>query len=179
MSVNSAEIVGTTEFRDFLIEAKQHGYGTPDANVVTARGGAKELWYGDADPFLYVDHFVGGNPYGGHEIVSYSLDGTQSPLSAKPIWNMSYYETEFDPKYITGDQIRAILGKILPKPDIGLPVRGSSSTTFDFSGTGLVQYEFKPEKGSSLSRFRAEETVRLNGQRVYAARFIGGLISSH
>jgi len=41
MAINSAEIVRLPEFKDFLIESKRHGYGTPHANVAVGKGGEK------------------------------------------------------------------------------------------------------------------------------------------
>ena len=67
------------EFHDFLAEAKQHGYGSPDAQQVVTDSGARQISY-QRDPYLYLDNFVGGNPYSGYEHVSVKTGYTFIPV---------------------------------------------------------------------------------------------------
>lgn len=168
MAINSAEIVRLPEFKDFLIESKRHGYGTPHANVAVGKGGEKIITW-KAGSFYYQDSFVGGNPYCGYEFVSVD-DGN----GYKPVWSMSYYEPFL--QAITGKQLGSVLSKVLPQPDPELPVRGPK----DWEEDGFV-YALRPEgEVGSLARFSVVETLTTSdGRRLYAARFMGGLIDSH
>lgn len=176
---NSPEqIVEHENFRDFLVRAKQNAYPNPsaEARVVATTGGGREISFTEA-PFTYVDQYVGGDPFGGHEFVALRAQKVTGDVDV-PIWNMSYYETEFEEGInLTAAHLREILGRVLQNPDEELPVRGPLGLNLDLPGSGRVKYTFEPERGSKLGKFSAEETIKLNGRRVYVARFIGGIIN--
>lgn len=180
MPYSPEQIVETESFRDFLVKAKQNGYGSEAPRMSTTASGMHVIDFVDGN-FSYQDNFVGGNPFAGFEHVSYH-DEERLWTPAKmdyfvPIWGMSYYETDFEEGInLTAAHLREILGRVLQNPDKELPVRGPLGLDIDLRGSGRVKYTFEPERGSKLGNFSAEETIRLDGRRVYVAKFIGGVI---
>ncbi len=160
----SPDIVGSPEFTEFLIEAKQHGYGAEGNERTTTESGAYVGSYA-AGPFRYVDNYVGGNPYAGFEHVSYDAgDGH------KPVWAMSYYETQLD---MSGSELFAIMKKVLIQPDPDLPLRGPKEWQ-----DGDVRYWTQPvSRGAELEKFDVEEFIAIGNRRLYTARFMGGLVN--
>ena len=160
------------DFRDFLIEAKQHGYGMPDAQLVPEpeNSGAKVIVYERA-PYLYVDNFVGGSPYLGYEHVSALVDGVYTP-----VWGMSYFERFRGD--ITPQQLGGTLGKVLASPDTSFPIRGP----FEWEEDDM-HYRLQPFSGSEkLEAFEAKETISRinplgNKQTLYVAEFAGKLVN--
>lgn len=178
MPYSPEQIVEHTNFRDFLVRAKQNAYPnpSPEARVVSTTGGGREISFSEP-PFTYVDQYVGGNPFGGHEYVAIKTQQVRGDVDV-PIWNMSYYETEFEGGInLTAAHLREILARVLQNPDEELPVRGPLGLNFELFGSGLVKYTFEPDGDSRLSSFSAEETIRLNGRKVYVAHFRGGVIN--
>jgi hypothetical protein len=156
------------DFRDFLIEAKQHGYGSSDAKQSTAKSGAKQIEY-ERGLFLYVDNYAGGNPYAGFEHVAANVDGVYLP-----IWGMSYYETHKHPD-ATDQELTDVLGQVLVQPDPRLPIRGPRR--WENSG---VTYTMTSD--DNLEKFEAEEWIaREIDERIkrviYTAKFMGGLVN--
>ena len=134
------------EFIDFLVEAKKHGYGTPDAQQRATDSGAREIAY-SRDPFLYIDNFVGGNPYGGYEHVA-----IKTGYVFVPVWTMSYYETYKEPK-TSDNELTQVLGQVLTQPaETGLPIRGPQHWEQD-------QYEYVLSSEGTLEKFEAEEWI--------------------
>lgn len=153
------------EFVDFLVEAKQHGYGSPDARRITTETGASEISY-SREPYLYLDNFVGGNPYGGYEHVAVKIGYTYVP-----VWAMSYHET-FKAAGITDKRLTEVLGQVLSKPDSELPVRGPQS----WRG-GAYKYKLNFGEDASLEKFEAEEVITSRSKIIYTAKFIGGVVN--
>ena len=150
------------EFRDFLIEAKQNGYGTKNARKMSIPSGGTEIVYQDGD-WLYTDNYVGGDPFVGYEHVSYKRkNGKEFWL---PIWGMSYRGQVLNPDF--SSSVFSALNHVLAKPEYEMPIRGPFSDTWKDKGYRL-QYDGTLEKFMATERFH-------NGEDVYLAHFLGGL----
>lgn len=152
-------------FRSFLIEAKQHGYG----GDIKERPDTLEEEHGamyTSDPYRYIDRWVGGNPYAGHEVVSAKIGETRCT-----VWGMSYFETKLHG--MTGGELQGIMGQVLPQPDPEFPVRGPR----EWSDGDTKYFVRKVDKTSTLERFDAEEVIAQGGRQLYIARFMGGLVN--
>lgn len=153
------------DFRDFLIEAKQHGYGSDIKTMPPTLEGEHGALY-ESGPYRYIDRWVGGNLYGGFEHVSAEIDGAHVP-----IWSMQYIET-----YLHGMdeyELRQIIGKVLAQPDPNLPLRGPKSWQ-----EADTKYFYRPvSRDSNLESFDVEEFIHQGTRRVYVARFMGGLVN--
>ena len=154
------------EFTEFLLEARQHGYGTEEAAAQPLlASGAHQVTY-EQDPYSYTDLWVGGNPYAGFEHVSAKIDGQYTP-----IWAMTYLETKLDG--MQGDELTAVLARVLRQPDPALPLRVPKHWEQDG-----VRYGWEVvDKTSSLAGFDIKEYVAQGGRRVYVARIMGGLVN--
>ncbi len=157
-------------FRDFLIEAKQHGYGSPDAQQTRTETGSQRIVY-QKGPYIYLDSFVGGEPFGGYEHVSVKLGYTYTP-----IWAMAYYETHKDPE-LADEELGKVLSTVLAQPDPSLPIRGPNHWK-----QGKYEYALYTEDYGALEKFTAEEWIakQVSARQkkvIYTARFIGGLVN--
>lgn len=154
------------DFRDFLVEAKtEHGYGQPGANVEPGENGGKRLVY-ENSVFSYVDEFVGGAPYLGHESVAV----LQPDQRLHAVWGMSYFETHRDAE-LPESELGGVFAEVLSRPDETMPIRGPRK----WEGDGL-RYEFHlVDRTSTLEWFSAKEVVYGKGRKLYVARFVGGL----
>ncbi len=154
----------TDEFRDFLIEAKQHGYGSDRPRKLSTPNGGTEIVY-CREPWLYTDMYEGGDPYGGHESVAYKRqNGSESWL---PIWEMSYRGKVIDPIFL--QRISLALPYVLSKPEYEMPIRGPFKD--EWKG---YNYELRFE--GAIEEFTATE--RFHEMRdLYVAHFLGGFVN--
>jgi hypothetical protein len=150
---------------DFLIEAKQRGYGSVDANPQIVLGGAKEIVFANSS-LVYKDTWVGGSPYAGFEFVS-RLSQDPTCTDCDPIWAMSYRGGALN----HGDlkKVNTWLGWALPNPDVDLPIRGPLEGIVNEYG------KYQLESEGDLASFEAEERIYDDGRLIYVARFLGGV----
>src|SRR5678809_12871 len=81
-----AEQLLSDEFREFIVDAKKHGYGSKNVRKLATPSGGTEIVYQKGD-WLYTDTFIGGDPYGGFEHVSYKRQNGKNFWL--PVWGMS------------------------------------------------------------------------------------------
>ena len=160
----------SAEFVEFLVEAKQHGYGSPDADVSETPGGGRQIVYQSGD-WRYTDNFIGGLPFVGSETVSVrtNLNGN-AEKDYTPVWGMSYVGKALD-NGIKDDELGDILGKILADPDPELPVRGPKVWQED-----RLRYGYAADGG--LDGFTLKEHLMKEGRIVYIATFIGSIANT-
>lgn len=159
-------------FRSFLITAKLLGYGSDDAKPEETGSGGHQITY-ESRGLKYVDDYVGGVPYGGHEQVAVQgLDGKWTP-----VWDMSYRGDIVDEE-LTPEQLREMMGHFLSNPYPALPIRGYLS---DYTPDERYRYRLMhPASATSLESFAVTENIfdRERGNRlVYTAQFLGGLVN--
>jgi hypothetical protein len=158
------------EFRDFLIEAKTHGYGTESVDKLTLYSGSTEIAYEDGD-WLYMDSYAGGDPFTGYEHVS--VRHPQDSGTWVPVWGMNYFG-QIKNNRISGQRLAQLLGEVLVKPEPAMPIRGPQ---MHFFKNGGGRYELRNTRGT-LESFTAFEVIGRNMQdQLYRAEFMGGLIN--
>lgn len=157
------------EFRDFLIEAKQNGYGSERAEKHKTESGAYEIVY-ERDGYRYTDNYIGGDPFIGYEHVS-----ARHPHDEElwvPVWGMNYSGGIIDSR-ITPEELGDLLGKALARPDKNLPIRGPRG--WSKLGAGMI-YEMRHQVGARLEEFSATELIyELLSPLAYVAHFSGRL----
>lgn len=147
------------ELGEFLIEANKNGYASGNMGVKN-EDGSRTIVYppkGDVDGWRFVDHFYGGEPYGGHEVVF--KDG-------KPHWTAVYYGS-----VIPGEELTVVypfLQKALIQ-DSDLPVRGP----IEYSEENLI---YLNAWSGDLNRFNGAERILKEGTEIYKAMYAGGLV---
>lgn len=150
------------ELSDFLKEANKYGYASGNPGVKN-EDGSTTISYppeGDIDGWRLVDHFYGGEPYAGQEVVF--KDG-------KPYWTMVYYGSVKEGQDLS--IVYSHLQKALQHPNFDLPVRGPEG----FSKPGI---SYKNQWQGNLTRFSGHETIDVDsiGNIIYEADYMGGLV---
>ncbi len=163
------------DFSDFLIKAKQHGYGSGDVQKVEMDNGSTTIvYYGDG--IRYMDSYAGGIPYSGYEHVSARVeDGTRRYV---PIWAMSYRGKTLNSD-IEDESLGSLLGEFLVTPEAALPIRGPFNA---LDATKKYRYRLThAATTTSLNEFDAGEAVYLHedNRMIYTARFIGGVVNNN
>jgi hypothetical protein len=141
----------------FLLEASQRGYAAGGSAVKTREADHSTTIVLDQNEWRFHDNYFGGEPYGGREVVF---------LRGRPVWMAVYYGQVFGSSV---DVVYAFLQRALRRAPAAFPVRGPEA----FS-EGPFSYRNVHEGG--VISFSGQETIEEDGQRVYTARYVGGLV---
>ena len=145
----------------FLIEANEHGYASGNPGVKEEDGSTTIVYppEGDVDSWSFKDHFYGGEPYGGQEVIF--RDG-------RPYWTMVYYGSVYEEADLK--RVYAFLQKALIQPQEGIPVRGPVR----FQDAGML---YKNSTEGDLHKFYGSEYILDEaGDELYYAYYVGGLV---
>jgi len=104
------------------------------------------------------DNFFGGEPYGGRLVVSYN---------GKPCWIMVYYG--WVAEGVKPDSVYAMLRKALKNMPADYPVRGPKELVDG-------EYLYQNTWNGAVERYVGEEQITLNGNIIYKANYLGGLV---
>lgn len=141
----------------FLIESNKYGYASGVTGTKEADH-SETLIYSSQD-FKTHDNFFGGEPYGGRTVVFYQ---------GRPVWIMVYYGA-INAKFTDVDKLYLVLREALKMMPEDKPFRGPDKLTKDnFTYTNFVF--------GDLKQFSGEEVITHQGQKVYQARYLGGLV---
>lgn len=147
------------ELEKFLKESGKADYTSSDPkDWVKEKDGSTTIFYKSGNWTLH-DNFFGGEPYGGRIVVHYK---------GKPIWMFIYYgwiEEYVDYIQEVYDFLKAALNAD-PENKI---FRGPKSFN-----KGEFRYE-NSWKGD-LKRFFGEEKIYKASERIYSAKYLGGLV---
>lgn len=145
--------------RKFLIEANRVGYSTGEyERFIKEKDKSTTINYESGD-YKAHDNFFGGEPYGGRYTVFYKEN---------PVWIMVYYGKvlevvkDFEPVY-------RFLQKCLSNMPDDMPLRGPKEL---HDGT----YSYKNTWKGSLVEFFGKEAIFENGQKIYNATYMGGMV---
>ena len=148
----------------FLVEAKRRTYAGLDDDATVSTPiipGSKQLEYGDRD-LNYRDIYFGMAYFVGQEVVT---------AKRQAIWSMSYAGGTL-PEITDRDRFLAIyafLRKALLRISEELPFRGPSQ--FDEG-----DYRYVNTSDGKIAEFHGAEQIFLQGTRVYALRYGGGMV---
>ncbi len=144
--------------RQFVQKTNKEGYGSgKTGHWIKEKDGSTTIPFASGD-FRLHDNFFGGEPYGGREVVFFQN---------APVWLMVYYG-----KVIPGQdilEVYKVIQKALSNAPDEMPVRGPK-----FLEEGEFKYENEWE--GELEEFSGEESISRNGETVYNAEYMGGLV---
>lgn len=159
------------DFNEFLLEAHSHGYAEQQGENtrLLLANGSHHISY-VREPYSYTDIWVGGTPFSGMEHISRRSDEVYQPL-----WAMIYRQTFWDKTLLPEEELADVLNTVLAQPNPQLPLRGPKS----WEKNAKVYWTRPVTSGSNLDNFDIEEFINKNGQRVYTARFMGGIVDQN
>ncbi|MEM4256508.1 MAG: DUF5680 domain-containing protein [Thermoplasmata archaeon] len=147
------------KLKNFLIETKKAGYGASDSKSwIKEKDGSTTIVFKSGD-FRMHDNFFGGDPWGGREIVFFR---------DKPVWIMVMYGKVED-SVEDYKEVYEFLKKALRNQPNDLPLRGPRLLH-------QKQFTYKNNVEGDLENFSGEETIYLNGKKVYSAIYTGGFV---
>ncbi|MCL5439013.1 MAG: DUF5680 domain-containing protein [Patescibacteria group bacterium] len=155
MTKESELKIETSRLVGFLIRSKKEGYALGSKNIIREKDGSYSTRFKEGD-FDFHDNWFGGEPFGGREVVKFK---------EKPYWMMVYYGADLTGKEL----VIPTLIKALSNMPIDFPARGPQ--VFE---EGQFRYENEWEGG--IEQFSGEEQILSNGERMYSAKYMGGLV---
>jgi hypothetical protein len=152
--------------REFLIEANKKGYAAGEGEI-EGRTVTTNLDDGSTTIQIIIgnhkllDHYYGGEPYAGQEVVS---------EDKKTEWSMVYHGKVVEG--VNADGVYSILRSALSNPDPVSPLRGPIG---EYSVNGLV---YRNQCKGDLSFFQGSEDIRResSGEVIYDANYMGGWV---
>ena len=143
--------------KNFIFAASRATYASGNEDIKKEQPDGSTTIEFESGVYKYHDNYFGGEPYGGREIVF--LDG-------KPLWMMVYYGLVHDG---ANKDVYGFLMESLSNTTVDMPYRGP--TLFE---KGEWKYENKLVGG--VDRFSGTEKIFRDGQCIYEASYIGGLV---
>jgi hypothetical protein len=151
-------MVNKEQLRQFLVASNQAGYAggeekkwVKEPNHSTTIPFAKGAWESD-------DNFFGGEPFGGRTVVFYEEN---------PVWIMVYYG--WVAKGAATDPVYEVLKNALGKMPEDAPFRGPR----EYQKNDCV---YRNTWKGEVERFSGEEQITRDGQLIYKANYMGGLV---
>ncbi len=141
--------------KQFLVYAKLNSYANDSVKYNSTQLNTKQIAITNGN-FLFIDEYVGENPFSGVETVFYK---------GKPIWQMHYYGSTIE----NPDKVYSFLKKALRNIDEDFPLRGKDSFN-----NGTFSYHIKIN--GSMEQFKALETIAKEGKEIYKCKIMGGIV---
>lgn len=149
--------VNLQELKAFLLRANiPHAKGTVGA--VKEADGSRTIEYTEGDYRMH-DNFFGGEPYGGHLVISYK---------DQPIFMEVYYGKTSKP----ANEVYAFLREALQNPSKDSPYRGPAEYKKD-------SLTYKSITTGDISDHTVKEWIYDGNEEIYSATIIGGLIDQN
>lgn len=149
--------MNSDELTSFLHRASQpHAFAS--SNAKTMPDGSTTITFDDGD-WSFHDNFFGGRPYGGRAVIHYQQ---------KPVWMMIYYGNVIGTS-LTPDVVYDFLRLALQHAPADKPFRGPEH----FAHGDL---EYSNMLTGSIKEYSGQEHIFENGQQVYWATYLGGLV---
>lgn len=145
------------ELTDFYLRS-QRPHAFSRAEIQRQTNGAKIMTFLDG-PWKMIDTFYGGEPYGGSLVVE--RDG-------RVVWVQVYYGRVFHTK-LPVEAVYDFLRLALREPSPEHPFRGPGSFKRD-------NLEYRDLSEGDFATYSGEEYILENGQEIYRATYIGGLV---
>lgn len=146
------------ELRQFIYSASRATYASGDESIkVKQPDGSTTIEFSEGD-FKFHDNYFGGEPYGGREVIFFQ---------GKAVWMMVYYG--FVHIEIGNAEVYDVLMEALRNTTVEVPYRGPK--VFERENW---RYENDIEGG--VENFHGTEKIYRDGECVYEAGYIGGLV---
>ena len=151
-----------TEIASFILKALSESWANPNFKVENPFPKLKLIKFAVGD-WLYVDQFVGGEPFQGFEIVF---------NKGRPVWSMTYrgaYSGKEDYELFE-NFLRAAL-RAMPKD---APYRGPNI----FESAEFVGWKYANTWKGKIKEFKGKEKIFFNNKNVYEAEYQGGVVNN-
>jgi hypothetical protein len=149
--------VNLKELEAFYVKSQQpHAFST--AEIKKEPNGAKIMTFTDG-AWKMIDTFYGGEPYGGCLVIEH--DG-------RVVWTQVYYGQVHDTK-LSVKAVYDFLRLALREPTEANPFRGPDN----FKQGNL---EYRNTSKGDFATYSGEEFIYENGQQIYWATYLGGLV---
>lgn len=143
----------------FLVKAKRATYAAGDvAKKIVESDKSTTIVFEDGD-WKYHDNYFGGEPYGGREVVFFKNT---------PVYIMTYYG-QVDESVTNLDGVYKFLQETLTLIPADKPFRGPKKYNKD-------NLSYVNSFTGEIEHFFGEETIKQNGEEIYKAKYMGGLV---
>lgn len=143
------------------MKASQSTYASGDQSIKEVQSDkSTTIQFNDAEfeGYQFHDNYFGGEPYGGREVIF---------INNQPTWMMVYYGWVVE--NVEADNVYKILMSALRNSTIDMPYRGP-----ELFEDGEWKYINSVE--GEFTRFSGNEKILHNGEVVYEAKYMGGLV---
>lgn len=144
--------------RSFIVKAHKSGYASGEDRTWKKEKDLSTTITYEAGDWQMHDNFFGGEPYGGREVVFYKN---------KPVWIMVYYGSIGDS--VDTNTVYKVLRDALNQLPEDHPYRGPKNFTQD-------EYQYLNSWRGTLESFAGQESIQKNGEELYKANYMGGLV---
>lgn len=152
-------LVNTQPLCKFLVKAKKASYAAgEESKKVKERDSSTTLKFQDNE-WKYNDNYFGGEPYGGREVVFFE---------GKPVYIMTYYG-RVDKNIEDVKAVYKVLQQALLLVPESNPYRGPKKYL-------QGNYSYSNTFTGEIDNFFGEEMITLNGEEIYRAKYMGGLV---
>lgn len=153
-------MINIKQLNEFLVKAKKSGYAAGDkAKKIKEKDGSKTIIFKDRD-WKYHDNYHGGKSFSGQEIVF---------LKNRPVYIMVYYgsvnKSIKDYKKVYKFLQNALI--LIPKDK---PFRGPKKYK-------QSDYIYINKFEGKTDNFSGKEIITLKGEKIYEAKYLGGLVN--
>ena len=149
------------DLQDFLLKCHQSGYATGNYNAWKKEEDGSTTIVFTEGSWRMQDNFLGGEPYGGREVVWYKNS---------PAWIMVYYGRVGKDYGKQREKIYRFLQHALRHPPDMMPLRGPKSYTDD-------PLHYQNFWRGTIEQFQGSKKIYFGKKKVYDAHFLGGLVN--
>lgn len=147
------------EFTDFLIQAKRNAYlGKNGEPYETLEDGCREFTFSE-DNLVFRNRYFGRLSFTGEEIVF---------SDKKPYWAMNYCGEVLN-DLVSEQEVFDFLAKTLSEGEKRFPFRGPKFLS-------KKEFVYINHIEGELKRFKGEEFILFNGEKVYRMYYFGGFL---
>lgn len=150
-------IVDKEKLKNFIFEASQATYASGDESIKKKQTDGSTTIEFENGAYKFHDNYFGGEPYGGREVVF---------LDNKPLWMMVYYGLVHDG---ANKEVYGFLMESLSNTTVDMPYRGPALHEED-------GWKYENKLVGGVDNFSGTEKIFIDGQCIYEASYIGGLV---
>jgi hypothetical protein len=153
-------MINLKELSKFLVTAKKATYASgEEAKKIIEKDKSTTLIFESGD-WLYHDNYFGGEPYGGREVVFFK---------GEPVYIMTYYGwVESTVENVS--EVYTTLQGALRLISEASPFRGPKNFSLD-------GFEYINNFEGEVNKFFGEEAIiTAEGEKIYQAKYLGGLV---
>lgn len=143
--------------KSFIFKASKATYASGDESIRKKQPDSSTTIEFEDGAYKYNDNYFGGEPYGGREVVF---------LNGKPLWMMVYYGLVYGG---VNKEVYSFLTESLSNTTLEMPYRGPALYE-------KKEWRYENQTSGEAENFSGTEKIYQNGQCVYEASFIGGLV---